>query len=62
MLDLERFHHRMKAHCHLSVDPHLAGAALCRERAAEQPQQLLGKRQHRGAATQPFRDTRPLLQ
>ncbi len=38
------------------------GAALCRERAAERPQGLSSADQSAGAASQPDRDTRPLLQ
>ncbi|WP_448196896.1 sigma-54-dependent Fis family transcriptional regulator [Pseudomonas putida] len=38
------------------------GAALCRERAAERPQDFDSAAQFAGAASQPFRDTRPLLQ
>ena len=38
------------------------GAALCRERAAKQPQGFGANAQIAGAAAQPFRDTRPLLQ
>ncbi|WP_063911088.1 sigma-54-dependent Fis family transcriptional regulator [Pseudomonas sp. p21] len=38
------------------------GAALCRERAAERPQGLSSADQPAGAASQPDRDTRPLLQ
>ncbi|AHC85770.1 hypothetical protein X970_15295 [Pseudomonas monteilii SB3101] len=38
------------------------GAALCRERAAQQPQGFSADAQIAGAALQPFRDTRPLLQ
>ena len=39
----------------------LVGAALCRERAAQQPQGFSADAQIAGAAVQPFRDTRPLL-
>jgi transcriptional regulator of acetoin/glycerol metabolism len=35
---------------------------LCRERAAERPQDFDSAAQFAGAASQPFRDTRPLLQ
>ena len=38
------------------------GAALCRERAAKQPQQFQLLRINPGAALRPFRDTRPLPQ
>ncbi|MBF8702140.1 sigma-54-dependent Fis family transcriptional regulator [Pseudomonas putida] len=38
------------------------GAALCRERVAERPQRLSSADQSAGAASQPDRDTRPLLQ
>ncbi|SPO54490.1 protein of unknown function [Pseudomonas sp. JV551A1] len=38
------------------------GAALCRERAAKQPQSFSADAQIAGAASQPFRDTRPLPQ
>ncbi|MNS40116.1 hypothetical protein D3C72_724200 [compost metagenome] len=38
------------------------GAALCRERAARQPQQFQLSRINPGAALRPFRDTRPLPQ
>ena len=38
------------------------GAALCRERAAERPQNPSRADQSAGAASQPDRDTRPLLQ
>ncbi|RRV44292.1 hypothetical protein EGJ09_17290 [Pseudomonas sp. p106] len=37
------------------------GAALRRERAAEQPQGFLSATDIVGAAAQPFRDARPLL-
>ncbi|PLP87276.1 hypothetical protein CXG45_03230 [Pseudomonas plecoglossicida] len=38
------------------------GAALCRERAAQRPQDFNIKAEIAGAAMRPFRDTRPLLQ
>ncbi|RFP98857.1 sigma-54-dependent Fis family transcriptional regulator [Pseudomonas putida] len=38
------------------------GAALCRERVAERPQGLSSADQSAGTASQPDRDTRPLLQ
>ncbi|RCL21730.1 hypothetical protein C6A77_21905 [Pseudomonas sp. AFG_SD02_1510_Pfu_092] len=38
------------------------GAALCRERAAKRPQALGTMADIAGAASQPFRDTRPLPQ
>ncbi|PJI72299.1 hypothetical protein CXG50_18690 [Pseudomonas plecoglossicida] len=38
------------------------GAALCRDRAAKQPQVFSVHAQIVGAASQPYRDTRPLLQ
>jgi len=38
------------------------GAALCRERAAKQPQDFSFTAEIAGAALRPFRDTRPLLQ
>ncbi|TFF37844.1 hypothetical protein E3U47_17295 [Pseudomonas sp. RIT623] len=38
------------------------GAALCRERAAQQPPDLPSDTENAGAALRPFRDTRPLLQ
>ncbi|PYC19454.1 hypothetical protein DMX06_15740 [Pseudomonas mosselii] len=38
------------------------GAALCRERAAKRPQNSGVFVKIAGAAAQPFRDTRPLLQ
>ncbi|TFF41128.1 hypothetical protein E3U47_10785 [Pseudomonas sp. RIT623] len=38
------------------------GAALCRERAAQRPQDVSFAARFAGAALQPFRDTRPLLQ
>ncbi|UPK86906.1 hypothetical protein E5221_18815 [Pseudomonas sp. A2] len=39
----------------------VVGAALCRERAAKQPQGFSTDAHIAGAALQPFRDTRPLL-
>ncbi|PLU87277.1 hypothetical protein CXG45_13050 [Pseudomonas plecoglossicida] len=38
------------------------GAALCRDRAAKRPQGFSNSAQIAGAALQPYRDTRPLLQ
>ncbi|NWL05862.1 hypothetical protein DM807_08165 [Pseudomonas hunanensis] len=38
------------------------GAALCRDRAAKRPQDLSNDAHIAGAALQPDRDTRPLLQ
>ncbi|AXQ47050.1 hypothetical protein CQW31_21030 [Pseudomonas sp. 382] len=38
------------------------GAALCRERAAERPQDVSDTAKIEGAALQPFRDARPLPQ
>ncbi len=40
----------------------IVGAALCRERAAQQPRQFLLLRRHPGAALRPYRDARPLPQ
>ncbi|SPO56436.1 protein of unknown function [Pseudomonas sp. JV551A1] len=38
------------------------GAALCRDRAAQRPQDFGADAHIAGAAAQPSRDTRPLLQ
>ncbi|MDH4847500.1 hypothetical protein E8E78_24780 [Pseudomonas sp. BN505] len=38
------------------------GAALCRERGAERPQDFCNSPAIAGAALRPFRGTRPLLQ
>ncbi|PYC13890.1 hypothetical protein DMX06_22720 [Pseudomonas mosselii] len=38
------------------------GAALCRERAAKRPRDFSVEADIAGAASRPFRDTRPLLQ
>ncbi len=52
---LSRFGHPSEEHARS-----LVGAALCRERAAKQPQSFSADAQIAGAASQPFRDTRPL--
>ncbi|PJI71776.1 hypothetical protein CXG50_03700 [Pseudomonas plecoglossicida] len=46
----------------LKAYPGPVGAALCRDRAAKQPQGFSTDAQIAGAALQPYRDTRPLLQ
>ncbi|SPO57449.1 protein of unknown function [Pseudomonas sp. JV551A1] len=49
-------------YANIPADAIPVGAALCRERAAKQPQDLRGVANIAGAAMRPFRDTRPLLQ
>ncbi|AJG14736.1 hypothetical protein CMV24_20120 [Pseudomonas plecoglossicida] len=47
---------------HAAFYTYLVGAALCRERAAERPQDFRVTANIAGAAARPFRDTRPLPQ
>ncbi|UPK88263.1 hypothetical protein E5221_26345 [Pseudomonas sp. A2] len=52
----------MPAWANSELDAVPVGAALCRERAAQQPRDICLNAEIAGAAAQPFRDTRPLLQ
>ncbi|WP_079226915.1 EAL domain-containing protein [Pseudomonas putida] len=60
-LEVVDTHGRSCGFIHRNALP-VAGAALCRDRAAQQPQGFSVTACTAGAAAQPYRDTRPLLQ